>query len=83
MHTHTVVNDHVIEADIPSYTFAHTKRVYIKPIAHYYNDEGEEYYIKWGCPICNTVTTRTRVNYGDNNCFACGVNFAWEGLENA
>lgn len=33
--------------------------------------------------VCNAVTTHTLVNYRDMHCFACGVNFRLEGLENA
>lgn len=52
--------------------------VKIKPIAHHYEEPGEPEYIKYGCPVCESLGERFSITEGTRHCPSCGVNLLWE-----
>lgn len=55
-------------------------KVLFCPEEKYYEEIGEEPYIKYICPICNYIF-KQQVNIGSKNCNCCGVNLYWEEKE--
>lgn len=52
--------------------------VRVKPIEHHYEEQGESSYVKYGCPVCESVGDRFSFPHGTKNCPACNVNLLWE-----
>lgn len=65
----------------------------VKPVKHYYNEDDEPPYVKYGCPICEELAkqfnavkegdeegrfARFSIHEGQKNCPCCGVNFVWD-----
>lgn len=57
--------------------FIHQQKIFVKPIKHYYNAQNEPEYIKYGCPICESLGIKHQINKGDKNCFICNINLNW------
>lgn len=53
-------------------------RVFVYPVAHHYEEEDESPYIKFNCPVCETLGARHSLSDGVDSCPICGVNLAWE-----
>lgn len=52
-------------------------RVSVKPIAHHYEDKGEEPYIKYSCPVCDEFGARHALDFGESHCPICNVYLFW------
>lgn len=70
-----------LECAIIDAPVVHKRLVYVKPIAHHYENPGEKPYIKWSCPICEAVGNQHRVSFKDENCMLCGIHLTWEHVE--
>jgi hypothetical protein len=57
---------------------AYQRITYVKPTAHHYEKQGEKPYIKYGCPVCESLGNRHQVTHGTSNCLLCNVNLTWE-----
>lgn len=53
----TIKNENVI---ITPARLCHEQRISLVPIAHHYEAPGEPKYIKYGCPICESVKTEAK-----------------------
>ena len=69
----TVITGNVKESKIVCH-----KTTAVKPIEHHYEDQGEEPYIKYSCPVCQALGNLHQVTRGDKNCPLCNVNLCWE-----
>ncbi|MED9903554.1 MAG: hypothetical protein UFG06_05155 [Lachnospiraceae bacterium] len=49
----------------------------VKPIEHHYENKGERPYIKYGCPVCESLGERFSFPKGIDNCPICNVNLLW------
>lgn len=67
---------HGIIIDAPT---AHRRKVKVNPITRAYHESHERPYIKYSCPVCDTVgNTKISVPYGTPRCPLCGVALNWE-----
>lgn len=71
---------------------AYKQKVKLKPIEHHYEDEGQEPYIKYSCPLCEQIAenmnkvifeedrkfTRFSIIRGTEQCPCCGIYFDWK-----
>lgn len=48
------------------------------PVAHHYEEAGEEPYIKYSCPVCDSLNNKHQVHPWQQNCPLCNVNLFWE-----
>ena len=69
----TAISGKVTEAE-----HTYQRITYINPTEHHYEDSGEVPYIKYGCPVCESLGNIHQVTHGDKNCPLCGVNLSWE-----
>lgn len=51
------------------------------PIAHHYEENGENAYIKYSCPICNSLGVKHQVHPLEDNCKICGINLDWSEIK--
>lgn len=63
----------VLEAE-----YVYKRFVYVKPIAHHYEAQGEKPYIKYCCPVCEALDNKHQVIHGTERCPLCNVNFTWD-----
>lgn len=66
--------------------FKKSKHVYkritkVKPVEHHYENPNEKPYIKYGCPVCESLGNRFSFPQGINNCPLCNVNLLWDESE--
>lgn len=40
--------------------YVHKQRVKVRPVEHHYEEDGEEPYIKYGCPICEEIARNVK-----------------------
>lgn len=52
-------------------------RIKAIPIEHHYEENGEEPYIKYSCPICDNLGIKHQVHPWEDNCSICGINLDW------
>ena len=71
------VNDMKIDGRVDDAEVSYKRITRIKPVAHHYENEGEDEYIKWGCPICESFNNRHSFAEGTENCPLCNVNLLW------
>ena len=57
--------------------YVHKNKTYIKPVEHHYEGPGEPPYIKYGCPICESLGHRFSFPNKTSNCPICNVNLSW------
>lgn len=56
----------------------HGKHAKVNPIPHHYEGPGEKPYIKWHCPVCETLgNIRVSIPEGIPDCPLCGVHLNW------
>ena len=72
------VNDTKIDGKVDEVEVSYKRITRIRPVAHHYENEGEEEYIKWGCPICEYFNNRHSFAEGTENCPLCNVNLLWD-----
>lgn len=74
-------------------TRIYKQRISVKPIEHHYENQGEQPYIKYGCPICENIADKINkpvpynidgkifnqfsIPKGEPNCPCCGINLDW------
>jgi len=58
-----------------------TNVVKVVPVARHYEDEGEPEYIKYTCPVCDSIGCKHQVLPYEDNCSICKVNLDWSGYE--
>ena len=68
----------VIEGKVTAAKHAYQRITYVKPIEYHYENEGDEPYIKYGCPVCNLLGNKHQIAKGKKNCPLCNVNLLWE-----
>lgn len=69
----TAINGIVTDAQ-----YAYQRMTQICPVEHHYEDEGETPYIKYGCPICESLGNVHQLTPTESNCPICGVKLCWE-----
>lgn len=57
---------------------AYKRKVSVNPVPHHYEETGEKPYIKYTCPVCDTVGNKAQVLRGTSNCLLCGVSLNWD-----
>lgn len=71
--------------------YVHNQKVSIRPIEHHYEEDGEPEYIKYGCPLCESLSKsypnevmdddepfkRFSFPKGTPQCPCCGINIEW------
>lgn len=67
-----------IEGVVCASEYAYRRFTRIKPAERHYEEPGEKPYIKYSCPVCETVGNLHQVTPGEGNCPLCGVNLSWE-----
>lgn len=55
----------------------HKDRVCVYTTQHRYENEGEQPYVKHGCPVCEQIGAKHSLEYGIPQCPLCGVNLMW------
>lgn len=73
----TAINGKVTDAK-----HAYQRITYVYPTVHHYEEPGETPYIKYGCPICETVGNQHRIAKGETTCPLCNANLSWENQSN-
>lgn len=68
-----------MEGKVTQAQHAYQRITYVKPVPHYYGQDGDKPYIKFTCPVCDTLGNFHQVTEGDKNCPQCSVNLTWEG----
>lgn len=58
--------------------FVHKRKVSVNPVEAHYEDQGEEPYIKYRCPVCKAVGNYGSIPHGTKNCPLCGVSLNWD-----
>ena len=67
------------------------QKVKVKPVEHHYEEDGEQEYIKYGCPLCENLSKsypnevmdddeqfkRFSFPKGTPQCPCCGINIEW------
>ena len=66
---------HGVVTDSP---YIHKCKAYVIPVAHHYEEAGEEPYIKYSCPVCDSLNNKHQVHSWQQNCPLCNVNLFWE-----
>ena len=51
------------------------------PIAHHYEKDGENPYIKYSCPVCEGLGIKHQVHPLEDNCKICGINLDWSEIK--
>jgi len=54
------------------------RKTYVYPIEHHYENEDEKPYIKYSCPVCESLGNKFSMTYGTSNCPLCNVNLLWD-----
>lgn len=62
--------------------YAYQRITYVKPMENHYEDVGEKPYIKYNCPVCESLGNKHSLSTGISNCPLCNVNLLWEEQEN-
>lgn len=57
--------------------FMYQRITHIHPVSHRYEKPGEKPYIKYGCPVCESLGNRLGITPGTKNCPLCNVNLYW------
>lgn len=78
MYQKSALNDIKIEGKVTEADFAHNRYTYVRPIAHHYENEGELPYIKYGCPVCESLGNKHQLTHGEDKCPLCNVNLIWK-----
>lgn len=53
-------------------------RIKAIPIAHHYEEKEKNiYYIKYSCPICESLEIKHQIHPWEDNCKICGINLDW------
>lgn len=68
----------VIEGKVTEAKHVYQRITYVKPIEYHYEDEGDEPYIKYGCPVCKLLGNTHQIAKGKENCPLCNVNLLWD-----
>lgn len=68
----------VLDGKVVKAKYVHKNKTYIKPVEHHYEEPGEPPYIKYGCPICESLGHRFSFPRETNNCPICNVNLLWD-----
>lgn len=55
-------------------------RIKAIPIEHHYEEDGENSYIKYSCPICESLRIKHQIQPWEDNCKICGINLDWSGI---
>lgn len=71
----------MIEGKFKKSKYVHKRITKVKPIEHHYEDPGETPYIKYGCPVCESLGNRFSFYKGVPNCPLCNVNLLWNESE--
>lgn len=56
---------------------AYMRTTSVKPTEHHYEEPGEKPYIKYSCPVCESLGNLHQVNRFVQNCPVCGVQLYW------
>ena len=64
-----MLTGHVVASNL-----AYKRKVYIRPIKHYYEND----HVKYSCPICDALNNPHSIPEGFQNCPQCNVNLTWK-----
>lgn len=69
--------ERLLHGKVTETQYSYQKKAMLYPTAHYYGDVAGKPYIKYGCPICESLGFKHQVHPTDDNCPNCGVNLDW------
>ena len=70
-------NQIVIEGRVKPGKYVHERVTKVKPVENHYEELGEKPYIKYGCPVCESLGNHFSFPHGVKNCPLCNVNLLW------
>ena len=71
---HEEINDLDINVSIVTAPVVYKQKVFVKPIEHHYENEGEKPYIKYSCPNCEKIAAIVE-NIDDDEAEECNCTF--------
>lgn len=66
-----------MEGEVSTSKYIYERKTSVRPISRHYEEEGEKPYIKYGCPVCESLGNHHQVEKGADKCYSCNVNLTW------